>query len=311
METFRLTVVGCGSASPTLRHFGSCQLLNIREKLFMIDCAEGMQVELRRWKCPFSKLDHIFITHLHGDHCLGLVGLISSLGLLGRRSPLHLWGPADMKTVFAPAIAFFCEHNNFPVVFHEVDTKKSTLIYEDRKVSIHSIPLYHRIDCCGYLFMEKPTLPHIRRDAINAFGIPVSQINNIKAGADHVMPDGLVIANHLLTFPAEKPRSFAYCSDTIHDPRVAADILNITGEENPLTLLYHEATFTTKDERTAIRTCHSTAAQAATTAIDCHARQLLIGHFSARYINENLLLDEARQIFPNTILSHEGLTIDL
>ena len=304
MEKFELYILGCGAALPTPHHFCSSQVLNIREKLFMIDCAEGIQMQLRRSRLKMQNIHNIFITHLHGDHCFGLIGLLSTLALLGRTATMHVWGPTGLKEIFQPQIDFFCAGTTYSIELHEVSHHQSEVIYEDRSVTISTLPLKHRVPCVGYLFQEKPLLPHIRRDAIDAFGIPVSQINNIKAGMDWTTPDGEVIPNHLLTTPADPVRSFAYMSDTMYAPELAEKLQGVN-------LLYHEATFSKEHELLARQNFHSTAAQAAMMAKEANAKQLLIGHFSSRYKDESVLLHEAQNIFPNTIAANEGMTIKL
>lgn len=304
MEKFEVTILGCGSALPTLHHNGSAQVVNIREKYFLVDCAEGTQVYLRRNHVHLGRMNTIFISHLHGDHCFGLPGLISTQGLLGRTAPLHIYGPEDIENVFRPMLDYFCNGMEYEVIFHPIDTHQFQPIYEDRSVTVYSIPLKHRIRCCGYLFKEKPLLPHIRREAIERYQIPVSQINNIKAGADFITAEGNVIPNHELVIEREAPRSYAYCSDTMFQPDIAPLIEGVT-------LLYHEATFADSEEKLCSRVYHSTARQAAQIAQLAHAQQLVIGHFSSRYDDENVLLHEAQSVFPNTRLACENLTITL
>ena len=304
MEKFEVTILGCGSALPTRRHNGSAQIVNVREKYFLVDCAEGTQVFLRENRVHLNRMNHVFISHLHGDHCFGLMGLISTQNLLGRIAPLHIYGSEALESLFRPHINYFCPNLTFDVTFHPVDTHAHAVVYEDNSLTVYSIPLKHRIRCCGYLFREKPLLPHIRRDAIDAFGIPISQINNIKAGMDWTTPEGDIIPNRLLTTPAAPPRSFAYLSDTTYSPNLAPLLQGVD-------LLYHEATFASEHKLLARQTHHSTAAQAAQMAKLCNARRLLIGHFSSRYKNEGILLAEAQDIFPETIAAKEGLTIDI
>jgi ribonuclease Z len=302
MEKFEITILGCGSALPTLRHLPTSQIVNIREKLFMIDCGEGTQLQLRKSKLKFSKINHIFISHLHGDHLFGLIGLISTMNLLGRTSVLHIYGPKDLEPLLRPQLNYFCNGMMYDVEIHTIDPKEHKLIYEDRSVEIHTIPLKHRILCCGFLFKEKQTLPHIKSDMIKAYNIPISQINNIKAGMDYISEDGEIIRNSLLTVPARAARSYAYCSDTIYLPENA----NLLQEVD---LLYHEATFCNEDERYCKSTFHSTASQAANLAKLSNAKQLMIGHYSSRYQDEAILLKEAQEIFPNTILALENFKI--
>ena len=196
MEKFELTILGCGSALPTTRHFATSQVINIREKLYMIDCGEGAQLQMRRSRLKFSRLNHVFISHLHGDHCFGLIGLISTFGLLGRTAPLYVHAPAAFGPILQSLLDFFCKGLDFRVEFYPVDTSRHALIHEDRSVSIYSIPLRHRIECCGFLFQEKATLPHIRRDMIDFYRIPICEINNIKNGMDWTTEDGTLVPNH-------------------------------------------------------------------------------------------------------------------
>lgn len=304
MEKFEVTILGCGCALPTMRHFGASQVVNIHEKLFMVDCAEATQLQFRRNRLKFNHLGHIFITHLHGDHFFGAIGIISTLSLLGRTSELHVWGPVGIEEALLPQIDIFCPGLSYEVVVHPLDTKVHQMIFEDRSVEVYTIPLRHRVACCGYLFKEKPLLPHILRDMIDAYDIPLSQINNIKHGIDYVCPDGTVIPYTQLTTPAEPPRSFAYCSDTTYKP-------DITQYLQGVDLLYHEATFCNDEEQAAVRYYHSTASQAAAIARDSHARKLCIGHFSSRYEDEEFLLREAQAVFPNTVLARENLVIQV
>lgn len=261
-------------------------------------------MQLRKSHLKFSHINNIFISHLHGDHCFGLIGLISTFALLGRTATLHIYGPVDLKATFQPQLDYFCNGMEYKVELHEVNTKERAVIYDDRSVTVETIPLKHKIKCCGYLFREKPLLPHIKRDAIDAFGIPVSQINNIKAGMDWISPEGEVIPNRLLTIPAEPSRSYAYCSDTIFKPDNAEQLHGVD-------LLYHEATFTEEHKVTANKTFHSTAKQAAEMAKLSEAKQLLIGHLSSRYTDESIVLREAQNIFPNTILANDGLCVKI
>ena len=208
MEKFELTILGCGSALPTTRHFATSQVINIREKLYMIDCGEGAQLQMRRSRLKFSRLNHVFISHLHGDHCFGLIGLISTFGLLGRTAPLYVHAPAAFGPILQSLLGFFCKGLDFRVEFYPVDTSRHALIHEDRSVSIYSIPLRHRIECCGFLFQEKATLPHIRRDMIDFYRIPICEINNIKNGMDWTTEDGTLVPNHRLTEPSAKSNCF-------------------------------------------------------------------------------------------------------
>lgn len=304
MEPFKVHILGCGSALPTLQHNASSQIVELREKLFMIDCGEGTQIQLRRSRIHFSKIIAVFISHLHGDHCFGLPGMISTFGMTGRTAPLHIYAPAAFEPILEQTLSFFCQGLEFKVVFHAVDTTQNKVVYEDRSLTVETIPLQHRIDCCGYLFREKPILPHIRRDMIDFYKIPISQINNIKAGADWVTAEGDVIANSRLTTPAEPARSYAYCSDTRYIKTLHELVKGVS-------TLYHESTYSAEDAERARLYWHSTSQDAAKVARDASVGKLLLGHFSARYNNESQLLDEAKEIFPNSYLTREGATFDI
>ena len=304
MEKFELHILGCGSALPTTRHFATSQVVNVRDKLYMIDCGEGSQLQIRKSRLKFSRLNHIFISHLHGDHCFGLLGLISTFGLLGRTADLHIHSPKGLEELFAPLLSFFCKTLAYKVFFHEFETKEPTLIYDDRSVAVTTIPLRHRIPCCGFLFAEKPRPNHILRDMIDFYQVRVYELNRIKNGADYVTPEGEVIPNARLTRSSAAPRRYAYCSDTIYLPSITEQIKGVD-------LLFHEATFAEDDAPRAKETFHTTASQAARIARDAEVKKLLIGHFSARYDDEQVLLDEARAVFPDTQLAKETLCISV
>lgn len=304
MEKFEVNILGCGSALPTTRHFSSSQVVNIREKLFMIDCGEGAQLQLRRSKLKFTRLNHIFISHLHGDHVFGLMGLISTFGLLGRTAKLHIYAHQELEKLLQPQLNFFCKGMTYEVEFHNIDPTKVDTIYDDRSVTVTTIPLKHRIPSCGFLFQEKKTPNHIIRDMIDFYQIPVFELNRIKNGEDYVTPEGVVVPNHRLTTPSADPRSYAYCSDTLYQRNILSQIKGVD-------LLFHEATFMHEDAARARETYHSTALQAAEIARDAEVKRLVIGHFSARYEDESQLLEEAQSIFPNSILAKENLKITL
>lgn len=304
MEKFEVHILGCGSALPTTRHFPTSQVVNIRKKLFMIDCGEGAQMQLRRSRLKFSRLNHIFISHLHGDHCFGLIGLISTFALLGRTATLHIYAHKELEELMRPWLNYFCHGIDFSVEYHAFDSKKSEIIYDDRSVTVSTIPLKHRVPCCGFLFAEKQTPDHIIRDMIDFYQIPTYELNRIKNGGDFTTPEGNIISHSRLTTPSNPPRKYAYCSDTIYLPDNKPLLQGID-------LLFHEATFGGDNEARAKETFHSTAKQAATMAKETEAKQLLIGHFSARYEDENILLKEAKSIFPNTLLAKENLCVEI
>lgn len=271
----------------------------------MIDCGEGAQLQLRRSGLSFERLGHVFISHIHGDHCFGLIGLISTLGLLGRTATLHVHAPAELKQMLETQLTLFFNYNiGYQIEFHGVDTTVQQVIFEDRSLTVESIPLEHRMPCCGFLFREKPSLPHIRRDMIDAYNIPVSQINNIKAGQDYTLPDGTVVEHQRLVTPAAPPRSYAYCSDTRYMPNLHKRLMGVN-------TLYHESTYADDKLAGAEKYYHSTARQAATVARDAQVGKLLLGHYSARYTNEEILLNEAQEVFPNSFLTHEMDVFDV
>ena len=305
METFRVHILGCGSALPTMQHMPSMQVVECRGKLYMVDCGEGAQIQMRRSSLSFDKLGHIFISHLHGDHCFGLIGLISTMGLLGRTATLHIHAPGEMESMLKTQLDMFFNYDiGYKVEFHAVDTRLQQVIYEDRSLTVESIPLDHRMPCSGYLFREKPLLPHIRRDMIEMYNIPVSQINNIKAGQGFTLEDGTEIPHERLVTPADPPRSYAYCSDTRYMPTLHEMVRGVS-------TLYHESTYANDKITGAEKYYHSTAQQAAMVARDAQVGKLLLGHYSARYADETILLEEAKEIFINTYLTNENMFFDI
>ena len=304
MEPFKIHILGCGSALPTLKHNASSQLIEMRGKCFMVDCGEGAQMQFRRSHIHFSKLNAIFISHMHGDHCFGLMGLLSTLGMLGRTSKLRIYAPKEYATLFRQQVEFFMQTMEYEMEMIPVDTEKQQVIYEDHSLTVETVPLQHRVPCCGFIFREKPTLPHIRRDMIDYYGIPVSQINNIKNGADWTNEDGDIIPNARLVQPADSPRSYAYCSDTRFVPGLKEKVKGVT-------VLYHESTYTAEQEDRAKIYYHSTARQAATIAAGAGVGTLLLGHYSARYNDEQVLLQEAKAVFENSILTQEGMVFNV
>ena len=301
---FELNILGCGSAKPTTRHQPTSQILNVRGKFFMIDCGEGVQTQMQKMGLSMMNIGHIFISHNHGDHVFGLPGLVGTMDLLGRTAELHVHGPLQVGDFIDFLLKTFYTDIGYKLIFHPVDVHQHTLVYEDRSITVYNIPLQHRLPTCGYLFKEKPGLPHIRREMIDAFNIPVSQINNIKAGASWTTEDGTIIPHERLTTPAKPPRSYAYCSDTVYLPELK-DILH------GVTLLYHEATYMHERALRAEQTRHTTALQAAMLARDAKVEQLCVGHFSASLKDENALLHEAQSVFPDTILANEGLVVSI
>lgn len=299
----KLTILGAGSALPTRLNFPSAQILELRDKQYMIDCGEGAQIRMRQMGLKNTRLNHIFISHLHGDHCFGLMGLISSFALLNRTADLHIHGPIGITKLFEQQMKFFCDGIPFAVIFQEFDTTQHRLIYADRSVEVYAIPLKHRVPCSGFLFKEKPKDRHIIRDMIDFYQIPISQLNLIKQGADFIAEDGQTIPNHLLTTDPDKTISYAYCSDTAYSEEIIPVISKVD-------LLYHEATFARSEALRAKKTMHSTAEQAATIARSAEVKRLIIGHLSARYRNQDVVLKEAQAVFEHTMLAADMQVIE-
>ncbi len=302
MEKFELNILGCGSALPTTRHFATSQVVNVRDKLYMIDCGEAAQMQFRKSHLKFSRLNHIFISHLHGDHYFGIMGLVSTMGLLGRTADIHIYSPQGLQELLQAQLDSFYNKLVFKVIFHVIDPKQSVVIFEDRSITVTSIPLKHRVPCCGFLFSEKPRPNHIIREMVDFYKVPVSELNRIKNGADFTTLEGVVVPNERLTIPATPPRKYAYCSDTMYNENVIPIIKDID-------LLFHEATFAQTEEKRSKETMHSTAKEAATIALKANVKRLMIGHFSARYENEAVLWEEAMSVYPNTVLAKENLCV--
>ena len=294
-----VTILGCGSALPTRINYPSSQLLELRDKQFLIDCGEGCQIRMRQYAVKTNRLNHIFISHLHGDHCFGLIGLLSSFGMLDRTADMHIHAHPDLEKILRAQLDYFCEGMSYKVFFEPINPSRHELVYEDRSVEVYSIPLKHRVPCCGYLFAEKERERHIIREMIDAYQVPVREIARIKQGADFVTEDGRVISNERLTTPASPAIRYVYCSDTAYSEKIIPWIEGVD-------CLYHEATLDSSLFPRAKETMHSTALQAAEIARMARVRQLIIGHFSARYTNQQLLLDEARSVFEATTLAKDG-----
>ena len=302
MECFDVNILGCGSALPTTRHLASSQVVNLRDKLYMIDCGEGTQVQMRKMRIKFSRLNHIFISHLHGDHCFGLPGLLSTLGMLGRTGELVIHGPKEIADYINPMLSLFCKGLAYDVRINTINPSVSEMIWEDRSLKVYSIPLKHRLPTAGFLFEEKQKEAHIIKDMVDFYQVPIRELALIKQGADYVTEGGIIVPNKRLTKPAAPSKRYAYCSDTAYAEKIIPIIEGVD-------LLYHEATFGDVDKPRAKETLHSTAKQAATIALKANVKQLVIGHYSARYDDVNFLLQEAQSIFPNTLLGNEGLKL--
>lgn len=298
---FELTILGSNSALPTSDRYPTAQVLKMPGRLFLIDCGEGTQIQLRRNKINFSKIKHIFISHLHGDHYYGLIGLISTLNLLGLKSDIHIYAPSEIKNLLQPQLDYIKGGMVVNLIFHPLNFKKPQQIYLDKRTEVISFPLKHSISTCGFLFRELPKLANIKKEMIEYHKIPVSKIKEIKNGADFETTDGEIIPNEKLTNPSPKPVSYAFCTDTAyHEPII--DVIK------DVDLLYHEATFLEAMRDFATKTLHSTTTDAANMAKRANAKKLLIGHFSARYNDIKLFEREARTVFENTEAAREGKT---
>jgi len=299
MEPFTVRILGCGSALPTLRHYPSSQVVELREKQFMIDCGEGTQMALRQSSAKFARIKHIFISHLHGDHFYGLAGLISTFQLQGREAELHIYAPKGAKEAMLLLLKVSGAHMVFPLHFHELEGKESQLIFEDDKVTVTTIPLDHRIYANGFLFKEKNKERKLNVDAVQQYGIDVCYYQNIKNGKDILLDSGECIPNELLSFPPAPAESYAFCSDTIYRPEIVPLIKGVQ-------VLYHESTFLEDNRALAEKTKHSTALQAAQIAQAAGAQTLILGHYSSRYKDKRVFQEEAQTLFPNTLLSEDG-----
>jgi ribonuclease Z len=298
---FELTILGSSSAIPTSEKYPTAQVLKTPGRFFLIDCGEGTQIQLRRNKIGFGRIKHIFISHLHGDHFYGLIGLISTFNLLGLKNDIHIYSPSELKDIIQPQLNFLKGDMQFKVIFHPLNFKKQELIYEDKRTEIISFPLKHSIKCCGFLFREKIKEFKIKKEYVLKHKISIEQIKEIKKGADFTTSEGVLIPNNELTIPPPAVRSYAFCSDTAFYPPIAQIIKGVD-------LMYHEATFTEELRDWADKTYHSTARDAANMAKLAEAGKLLIGHFSTRYDDDKLFVDEARLVFPDTEAAVDGTT---
>ena len=295
MSTF-LTILGFNSAIPTVNSSPTAQFLEMEERAFLIDCGEGTQVQLRKAKARFSKINHIFISHLHGDHCFGLPGLIASFRLLGRETPLHIYAPKGIKEMLETIFRITETHKGFELIYHELESKKSVKIFEDNRLEVFTIPLNHRIYCNGYLFREKPKERHLNMQEISKYPeIETCDYHNLKLGKDFILSDGYVLKNEVLTTEPSKSVSYAFCSDTRYLESILPIIENVD-------VLYHEATFLHELKEMADFTGHTTALEAARIARKANVGKLILGHFSNRYHDLNVFTDEAREVFANTFL---------
>lgn len=295
----KITILGCHSATPRAYHNPTAQVLEINGHMFLIDCGEGTQIQLRRCKVKFSRIKHIFISHLHGDHFYGLVGLISTFRLLGREADLHVYGPKGIKEVITLQLKLGNSWTNFPLFFHELDNDQAQLIFEDEYLTVTTIPLKHRVYTNGFLFQEKIGERKLNLKAAVRAKIDQSYFTKLKQGFDVVNREGLTIENDAVTLPPDPPKSYAYCSDTMYHPEI---VPQITGA----TVLYHESTFLKLHESLCEKTMHSTAAEAGKIARDAKVGKLILGHYSGRYSNLEAFIDEAKEFFQEVALAEDG-----
>ena len=300
----KLNILGCHSATPTDKTHTTSQVLEVKENLFLIDCGEGTQNQLRHQKIKFSRIKHIFISHLHGDHFYGLVGLISTFRLLGRTADLHIYGPKGIKDVITLQLKLANSWTNYNLFFHELENIKSELIYEDELITVNTIPLDHRVYTNGFLFQEKPGLRRLDKDKLRNYNIPHYDFHNLKLGRDLVLDDGTELKNEIVSLDPIPIKRYAFCSDTAYNESLVPLIKGVD-------LLYHEATFLDEHEDLAQKTKHSTAAQAAKIAKLSEVKRLVLGHFSSRYRDKNRFLVEATPFFDLVELAADGKTFDI
>ena len=299
----KLTILGCYAATPRTFTNPTSQILEIKNRLFLIDCGEGTQVQLRKNKIKFSKINHVFISHLHGDHFFGSIGLVSTFSLLGRTTELHIHGPKGIKEIITMQLRLSNSWTNYDLIFHELQSKESEIIYEDDKVLVKTIPLHHRVYTNGFLFQEKVGARKLNADAVQDYEIESCYYQNIKNGKDIMLEDGRLIENDKLTFDPLPAKSYAFCSDTAYHESIIPIIQNAD-------VLYHEATFLQSEESLAKKTLHSTAKEAAMIALKSNVKQLILGHYSTRYESIEMFKQEAETIFPDVLLADDGKSFE-
>ncbi len=295
----KITILGCYSATPRTITNPTSQVVELSNQMFLVDCGEGTQVQIRRKKIKFSRIQRVFISHLHGDHFFGLIGLISTFSLLNRQDELHIYGPKGIKDVILLQIKLSQSYTSYPLYFHELESTESELIFENEKVEVYTIPLKHRVYTNGYLFKEKNKKRKLNIAAVEEYGIDIAYYQKIKNGGDIILENGEVISNEKLTLPSDEPQSYAFCSDTQYLESIVPIIKNVD-------VLYHESTFLEQDQSKTVHTMHSTAKEAATIALKANAKYLILGHYSTRYKDLQPFKDEAETIFPSVFLAEDG-----
>ncbi len=300
----QLTILGCNAATPRKNAQTTAQLLDIKGQLVLIDCGEGTQMQLRKLGVKFARIQHIFISHLHGDHFYGLIGLISTFRLLGRSADLHIYGPKGIKDIITLQLKLAKSWTDYDLYFHELTSSDSELILDHQNFTVHTLPLDHRVYTNGYLFREKMGPRKIDKKAVETYHVDIADMENLKKGKDIIQPDGKMLANQLLTHDPEPPKSYAFCSDTAYLPELSKQLHGVS-------CLYHEATFLDHHQDLATKTKHSTAAEAAQIAAAAKVNQLILGHFSSRYSDMNEFILQAQRHFENVHLAEDGKIFDL
>ncbi len=301
--SFKLTILGCNSAVPTVERHPTAQLLNANERFFLIDCGEGTQVQLRKYQLSFQRINHIFISHLHGDHYFGLIGLISSMHLLGRNKDLHIYAHKELKGIIDLQLSASNTELNYPLFFHPIPEDNEQVLFEDESIIVRNVLLKHTLKCSGFIFEEKKSKRKIAKEKIEKLNIPYEKFNGIKEGTDWIDEKGRVVRNDEITIANSPPYSYAFCTDTLYDESLVDKIKGVD-------LLYHEATFKKELSERAKETGHSTTFDAARIARKAAVKNLVIGHFSQRYRNLDELLTETKDTFENTLLAESGLVLD-
>ena len=300
---FTLNVLGTASALPTTERYPSAQVLNVRGRLFMIDCGEGAQIQMRKAGISFLKIEHICLSHIHGDHIFGLFGLLSTMAMLGRTAPLNIYAPSAFSPILQFLLQQFGEGFLYEVKHIVLDMTEPVIVYENRRTELLAFPLNHRVDTYGFIIREKMPQHNVHKEAIAKYGLSIAEIGALKRGEDVVRPEG-VIPNFEAAYIPFVPRSYAYCSDTAPFPELTTWVKGVT-------VLYHESTFPAEMEEMAAKTYHSTTMQAAQTALDAGVGKLLVGHYSSRFPSVDFFLDELRSIFPDTELAHDMDVVEI
>lgn len=301
--TLKLTILGCGSATPTSQRNPTAQVLNVHERFFLIDCGEGTQMQMAKYGVKGHRVNHIFISHLHGDHYLGLMGYLSSLHLVGRTAMMHIYCPEPLQEILELQWKHSGTELKFPITYHHLQPGENVIL-ETNALTVKSFPLKHRIPCWGFRFDEAPKPRNIKKEKLKQYKIPVEKIREIRDGADFITEEGEVINNAELTQVTTPPKSYAFCSDTIYDPSLAKYVKGVN-------LLYHESTFMNNLAQRAEQTFHSTTSQAAEIAKKAEVERLMIGHYSSRYKETDEILKEAQMVFENTIAAYDGLSVEI